>query len=125
MLAFEITVNGQRRILAGFHDWDTLHFDLLAIREGFDEELNLRLRLAGGAQPKEEGVRESVRWKTPPVTIGDEVTVRIVDVSEADSPTKRYRSDKTVQENPFTDEEIEEMQRQDYERLRKKYEPYS
>jgi len=121
LLAFEIEINGDQRILAGFSDWDTLHITLLAVREASEEEQELRLHLSGSAQITDEEIREHVRWKTPEVSVGDEVKIRIVEVAEADIPAKRYRSDKTVQDNPFTEAEIEEMERMDYERLCKKF----
>jgi hypothetical protein len=38
--------------------------------------------------------------------VGDEVTIRLMEVSTADPPIKRYRSDREAQESPFTDEEL-------------------
>ena len=49
--------------------------------------------------------------------------VTVVDTDHPDPPTKRYRSDKEVQENPFTEEELKEMRRQDYLELKKEFEP--
>jgi hypothetical protein len=122
MLAYRIDVNGEQRLLVGVDDWDTLHVSLLAVREGVTGPLEFHLNVGGGVRSTEEGKLEHVRWKAPEVRLGDTISITIVDVDEADLPAKRYRSDKTVQENPFTEDEIEQYERQDYARLRKKFE---
>lgn len=123
MLGFDVLVNGKKTMLAGFEDWDVLNAILSARRaevEGADHELEMSV--GGLAQPKTEGQLEHVRWERLRLSIGDEVTIRLVKVSRADTPTKRYRSDQAVQDNPFTDEEIYEMQRETYTSLKKKFE---
>jgi hypothetical protein len=122
MLAYRIVVNGEQRLLVGFDDWDTLNVTLLAIREGTNGALEFQFHVGGGVRCCEEGKLEHVRWKAPEVTLGDTVSIAIVEVDEADLPARHYRSDKTVQENPFTADEIEQFEKQDYERLRKKFE---
>ena len=57
------------------------------------------------------GLGQNSRW-------APKVTISVVDSEACDPPTKRYRSDKEVQESPFTDEEMLEMRRQDYLRLK-------
>lgn len=54
------------------------------------------------------------------LAVGMQVTIKIVEADRADEPVRRYRSDREVQENPFTDEEIE---REDWLRLKAKFEP--
>jgi hypothetical protein len=49
--------------------------------------------------------------------------INIVETDQPDPPVRRYRSDRKVQESPFSDEEIEQMEREDYERLKAKFEP--
>lgn len=123
MLALEVVLNGGKSLLAGFEDWDMLTAFLRAQRAGRTHVKNeFELNVHGLAQPQTDGVYEYVRWQSLQLAVGDELVLRLVDVSEADPPIKRYRSDKTVQENPFTDEELEEMERQNYRRLKKKFE---
>ncbi|WP_340117826.1 hypothetical protein [Pelagibius sp. 7325] len=126
MLAFEILLNGETKVLAGFEDWEILSAILSARRaqeESADDDLEISVR--GLALIKVEGQREHVRWERLRLSVGDEVTIRLLDVSKADAPKKRYRSDREVQENPFTDEEILEMQRETYLELKRKFEPNS
>ena len=52
------------------------------------------------------------------IVVGDEVSITIVETETVDKPIKRYRSDKSVQEDPFTEEELFELQKKDYLRLK-------
>jgi len=119
MIAFEITVNGKKFVVAGIEDWDLLHTDIMARREADDDGGNIYdLKVGGLPIQTEEGKLEHVRWPEAELKVGDEITIRIVETDSADKPIKRYRSDKTVQENPFTEEEMREFQKQDYLRLK-------
>ncbi len=123
MLAFDVLLNGKKTMLAGFEDWDVLHAILSAHRlreEGADDEFEMSV--GGLALPRIEGQHEHVRWARLRLSIGDEVTIRLLEVSRADTPKKRYRSDKAVQEDPFTEEEIYEMQKKTYLELKRKFE---
>jgi predicted RNA-binding protein len=54
--------------------------------------------------------------------LGDKIEIEIGDIQKIDLPKKRYRSDKEVQENPFTDEEWRELRYKDYLDLKKEFE---
>ena len=126
MLAFDVLLNGKKTMLTGFEDWAVLHADITANRareEGTDDEFEMSV--GGLALPRIEGQHEHVRWGRLRLSIGDEVMIRLVEVSRADTPKKRHRSDKAVQENPFTEEEIYEMQKETYLKLKKKFEGQS
>jgi hypothetical protein len=56
------------------------------------------------------------------LNLGDVVTIALTEVASADPPIKRYRSDRDVQEDPFTEEEIREQQWETYVALKKKFE---
>jgi len=73
----------------------------------------------------EEGIAHHFRWPRVPLKIGSTVRVTVVEVDSVDLPVKRYRADKEVQENPFTEEEMREMRYQDYLALKKEFEPGS
>ena len=123
MIALEVSINGERVFLAGIEDWDILHANLMARRaqmQGEDDEFEIDV--GGLAQPKVQNQLEHVRWGRKKLSVGDAITIRIVQVSTADTPIKRYRSDREVQEDPFTEEEILEMQKEDYLWLKKKFE---
>jgi hypothetical protein len=49
------------------------------------------------------------------------VVVTLVDTTAPDAPFKRYRSDRDVQEDPFTVDEIREMRLQTYLELKKEF----
>ena len=122
MLAFEVLLNGKKTMLAGFEDWEVLHAILSARRaleEGADDDLEMSV--GGLALSSIEGQLEHVRWGRLRLSIGDEVSIRLVEVSRVDAPKKRYRSDKAVQEDPFTEEEIQEMEKETYIKLKKKF----
>lgn len=123
MLALEISINGKKFVLAGFQDWNLLHAHVNASRS---EEINmadeLEVVVGGLARPVDSDKLEHVRWGRKSLAVEDEVRFRFVNTEAADKPIKRYRSDRSVQESPFTDEEIREMQFKDYIRLKRIFE---
>ena len=125
MIAIEILVNGVRHVLAGSEDWELLHANIVAQRAGsagLDRD-EFSIKISGMPLQTQPGTLEHMRWGSRQLELGDELTVRLVSVDSSDPPLKRYRSDNTVQECPFTDAEIEELERQDYARLKAKFEP--
>ncbi len=122
MLALKVSINGKENFVAGLEDWDSLHAVIMALREASDDNTDLiDFKIGGLAEEVEAGKLEHVRWPTIKLDIGDEVTLAIIDANVADKPLKRYRSDSTVQESPFTDEELFELEKQDYLRLKEKF----
>jgi hypothetical protein len=74
-------------------------------------------------QSEAPGELKHARWGRHEINIGDELTFKIVETDHVDPPIKIYRSDAKIQEDPFTEEELEQFDREEYERLKNKYEP--
>jgi hypothetical protein len=126
MLAFEIWVDDERLCVAGIADWALLSVGVTGRRHrhpdaprGDDIELDVGA-LSG---PDATGVSHHVRWNGRTLHSGTKVTIQIVETESPDQPTRRYRSDKEVQEEPFTDDEIAEFERATWLRLKAKFEP--
>jgi hypothetical protein len=86
MFAFEVLANGKKLCLAGIGDDGVLTAIVsLTSKKGSDD---LRLNVGGLISP----VHEDVRWTDEHLTVGDEITVKIVEASATDSPSKRERS---------------------------------
>lgn len=123
MIAFEISINGKKFVLAGFEDWNLLHAHVNARRARKTGEIDeFEITVGGLAEPRDPEILEHVRWGRRDINLGDEISFRLVEVPSADEPIKRYRSDRTRQENPFTEDEIREMQFQSYLRLKEIFE---
>jgi hypothetical protein len=109
MIAFEVKVNGKKVCTAGIRQFGDLCAHLnwrrgphVAPATGFqhDDEL-LEFTVAGAHvryKPKKapnlkRGFKYtgSLEWMTRKLRPGDEITIRVVEVSRADSPRKRKR----------------------------------
>jgi len=121
MLAFKIEVEGQPPVIAGVEDWSILALHVTASRgRGTDEGSDdIDYSVGGLTTSNEENISHHFRWPRCPLSVGSSVTVTLVETETTTPPTKRYRSDKEVQENPYTEEEMREMRRQDYLALKK------
>lgn len=122
MLALVICINGEQLLVAGEETCELLTADVFAMRQSDADDSEYHVGVSGLPEQREEGKSEHIRWKRLPFNIGDEISLRLTDVSTADKPIRRYRSDSKVQENPYTDEEIRERQWQSYLWLKKKFE---
>ena len=122
MIALQIDLNGERQAVAGCSDCDTLSFTIVVVNRETDCTPEFHFNVGGLVRATVPTQLEHVRWRMPELKVGDTVSVAVVNVDAADAPAKRYRSDKTVQEQPYTEEEIEQFERREYERLRRKYE---
>jgi hypothetical protein len=121
MLAFEIDIDGKHWVLAGTEDWSLLNFIVTAFRAGE----NLRglggyicVYVGGLSRSDSEKIQYHFRWPEAELVVGSSVTVRVTEVSHAEAPKKRYRSDTEVNEPAFTEEEIRAMRYQDYLELK-------
>ena len=126
MIAFEIEIDGKPVVLAGVEDWSILALHVDASRKGQPSTMRdgyIEFGVGGLALPDAEGIRHHFRWPGKALEIGSVVTVRIVESATADSPAKRYRSDATIQESPFTEEELRQMRYDDYLELKAEFEP--
>lgn len=124
MLAFQITINGDAIGTFGFDDWVILNSIIdasKAKRSGHSDELTFTIGgLAENVEPKRH---EHVRLLHKELEIGDEILISVVNADKVTPPLKRYRSDATVQENPFTEAEILEFEKTEFERLKEKFMP--
>lgn len=123
MIVFEVTINGQKIKSCGTENCSVLNVILNSV--GFksaDDLGDLHLRMGGMTDSDEENVCYHLRFGEVPLKIGDEVSVRIIESNQADAPIKRYRSDRERKESPFTEEEILEFDKIEYERLKKIFE---
>ncbi len=103
----------------GIEEWDSLHAVIMALRaDTDDEDHTISLKIGGLAQNAEPDKLESVRWPHLDIEIGDEVSIALVEVDIADEPLGRYQSDRPVLEKSLVDEELFELQKQDYLRLK-------
>ena len=127
MLAFDICVGEDRVCLAGVEDWSLLSAHLTAQRSDLGEVIeSLELYMGGMTKPDATGKSHHVRWgRLVHLEVGNKITIHVVDADVTDLPIRRYRSDHEVQESAFTDEEIEQMEREDWLRLKAKFEPDS
>ena len=124
MLAFSVTVNDDHIGVCGFEDWSVLIATLTAGRGESEEALDgIQLRVGGLERGTENNPAHHLRHIFKRLEVGDKIEIEIVDSAEVMQPIKRYRSDREVQESPFTNEELEEMDRKAYEELKAKYEP--
>jgi hypothetical protein len=123
MIAFEVEVDGEKLAVAGAEDWAVLSFHLNATRSDASEHPfgHLRTGVGGLSLPNENGASHHFRWKDRDLKIGSRVLVTVVETDAPHPPVKRYRSDSTVQEDPFTEEEAREMRLRDYLELKKEF----
>ena len=109
--------------LARVPDWAILHVILNAGCGGQVQGTYLDWSIGALTERDASGIAHHVRWSGGRLSVGSRIVVSVVETDQPDPPTKRYRSDKAVQENPFTEEELKEMRRQDYLELKKEFEP--
>jgi hypothetical protein len=123
MLAFKVEIDGEELAVAGAEDWAVLSFHLNATRREASEHPfgHLRAGVGGLSLPDENSVNHHFRWKDKDLTVGSRVVVTVVETDTPHVPVKRYRSDSSVQEDPFTEEETREMRLQDYLELKKEF----
>ena len=123
MLAFEVKVNGKKIGTCGFDDWGVLSANLSAGRGDGDSILDgVRLHVGGLERGGDNEPAHHVRFIGELLNVGDTVEFAIVDTVDVMPPLKRYRSDHEVKESPFTEEELERMERETYEELKAKFE---
>jgi hypothetical protein len=128
MLAFELFVDDERICLAGMEDWAVMSVILSAVRsgqrpDGQPREGKLDVHVGGLSEDDPDGVAHHARWARIDLATGSRVSVNVVETDHPDPPARRYRSDREIHESPFTDEEIEEMEREEWLRLKAKFEP--
>lgn len=80
MLAFEVLVNGKRLCIAGTGTSKVISTTVSWARRSADT-INFHV---GGIVADESN--EHFAWTTPPIGIGDEITIRLVDADSWDNP---------------------------------------
>ena len=92
MVAFHVFVNGQRVCLAGIGEKGVMGIavDWASNRGGDSNNPNLKLTVGGLNQE----TREFSHWNTPPIKLGDEVTIKIVEAATVDKESLRYAPDR-------------------------------
>jgi hypothetical protein len=126
MLAFEVFVDDRRICLAGMEDWAVMSVILSAVRARHGDaprKGELDLSVGGLTENDADGVAHHARWARLNLSVGCRISVNVVETAQPDHPARRYRSGLEVQEPAFTEQEIEEMEREDYQRLKAKFEP--
>ena len=90
MRAFEVSVNGERLCLAGIGDDGVLTTIVNWLARPGDGSLHLEV--GGLISP----TKEHVTWvRQKPLSVGDNVQVKIVEIEAADNPITKYRLDPT------------------------------
>jgi predicted RNA-binding protein with RPS1 domain len=96
MLALEITINGELHCVVGIGDHGVFGTNLQwvkrsedVVRDGaLEEELYLQ---AGGLRTVEEDTDEYLTWLHHNLTIGDEVTVKVIETDAVSEPMSLRR----------------------------------
>jgi hypothetical protein len=86
MLTFEVSINGKRQYVAGHPDGQTLHLTVFG-GNNFQPAASVTTFVA--VPDNSPGALESLSYATRSLTVGDELTIRIVDAATADPPLKR------------------------------------
>lgn len=124
MIAFKIILNGKDVVIAGQEDWSVLamHVSATLNKNESPSDGYVRYSVGGLSKPNSDGISQHFRWPEIDLSVGDKVEVEVVNTTDIDQPRKRFRSDHTVQEDPFTEEEAREMRYRDYLELKKEFE---
>jgi hypothetical protein len=122
VLAFDVEIDGEHFCVAGVDDWSLLTFHLNAMREAESEAV--WVSMGGMTEDDENGVSYHLRWRDKQdLAVGSTVLIRVIETNSPDPLLRRYRSDREVQESPFTEHEMEEMERAQWLALKAKFEP--
>ena len=103
MIAFEVSLNGRRLCTASAGDDGVL----TAIVSSVGKRKEFELEIGGLAD------EAHLKWPSPALALGDEITIRIVETDRPDLPATHKRDDRAL---------VEAGEREYYERLKRKYE---
>ena len=129
MLAFEVAIDGKLLARAGLEDWAVLTCIVSANRangrRGALANDDLRLHVGGLSQHDNDGASYHLRWGDPELllTVGSEVTLRVIETAEVNSPRRRHRADTMKEESPYTEDEERELRYRDYLELKEEFDP--
>src|SRR5438874_13767142 len=122
MKAFRVAVDGQHLGDLGVDDFNNASVIVGFARGPDAEPTDYRLHIGGLSESDENGISWHYRWACPDIREGSRIEIEIVDSENCVTPTRRYRSDHTVQESPFTEEEERTLRYRDYLQLKKEFE---
>lgn len=115
-VAFEITINDEKKIVAGIEGVSVLSFILCyqkALRDkNKDENINSIDLRVGGLLHHGKHDDEHLDWIKRHLKIGDEIKIRVVESFKVTQPIARRREDPQL---------VEKAQRKYYESLKQEY----
>jgi hypothetical protein len=120
MLALEIHINGKKSLVAGSPDWASVFTHIFAYKTQSGNVVQMDVGV--GLEQKEPGKLENLRWNKLKITEHDEILLRFVQTDVTDEPSRRYRSDRNVQESPYTEDEKRDIRYKDYLELKEEFE---
>ena len=122
MIAFEVSVDGGKRCVAGIQDVGVVSLIASRVRRAavdpasgrpipgqVEEELTLDV---GGLEHDPDGAPVNVRWLRQSLEVGQRIILTVVDAAEADSPEHRERQDPAW---------TQQRKREYYERLKREF----
>ena len=98
MLALEVEMDGAKFVVAGAEDWGLLAAHLTASQAIPDAPApsarvdTVEFSIGGLTERDADGNAHHFRWARKTLTVGSRVAIRVVKVTSADPPIKRYRS---------------------------------
>jgi hypothetical protein len=95
MLAFEVSVNGERLCIAG-----TGTSNVVAVGVGWARRDADTIRFNVGGIVADDS-NEHFYWKPPSIGIGDEITIRLIDADTGDKPDVRYHPARNPEAPPI------------------------
>lgn len=124
MKAFRVVVDGEPLGDLGIADFSVTTLIVDFGQPSKAEAIDYHFRVGGLTQPDSDGLCRHYRWATPRIQDGTRIEIEIVDSETCVPPTRLYRSDREVQESPFTEEEMRDLRYQDYLALKEEFEPW-
>ncbi len=132
MLAFEIIINGEEKIIAGSNDLGVLSAHVTAsgnlsdgITNSIDPDKNHSIDLDVGGLDISYGRDRQyhVGWiKNGNLKEGDEITIRIIETNEADEPIELFPANRSIREEFERMKELRESLKISYEMMEEPYE---
>ncbi len=125
MIAFRVSINGGVSIVGSQADWAVLTAIVTAIRnnDASDTAEQIQVSLGGLSRRSLCGFAEHFRWPELSVQVGDRVEIDIIETENPNEPAKRFRSDREIEESPFTEAELRELKYKEYLELKAEFEP--
>ena len=88
MIAFEVSINGKKSTTAGIGDYGVLSAILSWVRRRADGSEEMTFDLGGLLSDDQQ--TENLRWLSENLKVGDEVTIRIVDIAQVEPAIERH-----------------------------------